>query len=87
MKKGGYQIIDLQNKNFVLGTGQVVSGVYSLIEGTRKPLLLSGISIAGVEYHDTFVELTVSNTSYTGTVYGKTITIADTDTVTFANPS
>lgn len=85
MEKGGYQIIDLGNKNLTLGVGMVYKGIYDLIEGTRKPVYLSGLQIGGVEYHDTYVNLTVSGSTYTGTVYGKTITIDDNDVVTVKN--
>ena len=47
MNKGGYQILDLKNTNFALGTGAVVAGAYSTIAGTKKPILGSGIGIAG----------------------------------------
>lgn len=82
MLKGGYQIIDLADKEHTLSVGVEHEGIYEKIEGTRKAILLSGINIGGTEYHDTFVELTVSDSNYTGTVYGKTITISDEDVVT-----
>ena len=82
MVKGGYQIIDLGNKKLTIGTGMVYDGIYDKIEGTRKAILVSGLNVGGTEYHDTFVELTVSGTDYTGTIYGKTITISDKNVVT-----
>lgn len=85
MKKGGYQIIDLENKQLTLSVGMVYEGIYVKIEGTRKPIYLSGINIGGTEYHDTCVDLVVNGTDYTGTIYGKTITITDKDIVTVAN--
>lgn len=84
MNKGGYQILDLKNTNFALGTGAVVSGVYGKIAGTKKPILVSGIVIAGTEYHDTYVDFTINNTVFEGIIYGKKITIASTDTVTIS---
>ena len=92
MNKGGYQILDLKNTNFALGTGAVVEGAYGKIAGTKKPILVSGIVIAGKEYHDTYVDFTlvktvsqtVVNISYQGTIYGKKIKIEDTDTVTIS---
>lgn len=84
MNKGGYQILDLKNTNFALGTGAVVSGVYGKIAGTKKPILVSGIVIAGTEYHDTYVDFTINNTAFDGIIYGKKITIASTDTVTIS---
>lgn len=84
MNKGGYQILDLKNTNFALGTGAVVSGVYGKIAGTKKPIFVSGIVIAGTEYHDTYVDFTINNTAFEGIIYGKKITIASTDTVTIS---
>ena len=84
MNKGGYQILDLKNKSFALGTGAVVAGAYGTIAGTKKPILVSGIVIAGTEYHDTYVDFTINNTAFEGTIYGKKISIANTDTVTIS---
>ena len=84
MNKGGYQILDLKNTNFTLGTGVVVSGAFSTIKGTKKPILVSGIVIAGTEYHDTYVDFTVVSTAFEGIIYGKKISIASTDTVTIS---
>ena len=81
---GGYQILDLKDTNFVTGTGQKIEGAYDLLEGTRKVTLLTNIVIDETEYKDTFVELT-GGASFTGTVYGKTLTITSADLVTFAN--
>ena len=84
MNKGGYQILDLKNTNFALGTGAVVEGAYGKIAGTKKPILVSGIVIAGTEYHDTYVDFTVNNTVIEGTIYGKKIKIEMTDVVTIS---
>ena len=84
MNKGGYQILDLKNTNFALGTGAVITGAYGTISGTKKPILVSGIVIAGTEYHDTYVDFTINNTAFEGIIYGKKITIASTDTVTIS---
>lgn len=84
MNKGGYQILDLKNTNFALGTGAVVAGAYGKIAGTKKPILVSGIVIAGTEYHDTYVDFTVNNTVFEGIIYGKKITIASTNIVTIS---
>ena len=84
MNKGGYQILDLKNKSFALGTGAVVAGVYGKIAGTKKPILVSGIMIAGTEYHDTYVDFTVVSNAFEGTIYGKKISIANTDMVTIS---
>ena len=84
MNKGGYQILDLKNKSFALGTGALVAGAFYTIAGTKKPILVSGIVIAGTEYHDTYVDFTVVSSAFEGTIYGKKISIASTDTVTIS---
>ena len=84
MSNGGYQIIDLKNINLKVGTGTTIDGVYNKIKSTRKAILISGLNVGGTEYHDTFVELTVSGTNSTGTIYGKTITISNADLVTIS---
>lgn len=85
MNKGGYQIVDLGGKSFTLGTGIVVDGAYDKIKGTRKPIYVSGIVIAGTEYHDTYVDFTVNQTNFEGTIYGKKIVVKNDDTVTISN--
>lgn len=81
MKLGGYQIIDLKNTP-LNSTAVVIEGVYAKIEGTRKPLLLSGININGTEYHDAFVTAKVNASNYEIAVYGETITITSDDNIT-----
>lgn len=92
MVKGGYQIIDLRDINHQIGIGQVHEGIYDKIESTRKAILLSGITIAGVEYHDTYIFPTVNGTNFVSVVGENPTTnvkiimnIEDTDVVTFTN--
>ena len=87
MNKGGYQIIDLKNKNFTLGTGMVVEGAYEKIDGTNKPIYISGICIAGVEYHDTYVNFVVKQTNFEGLIHVDSIykiVIQDNDVITIS---
>ena len=88
MNKGGYQILDLKKTNFALGTGVKVPDAFTTISGTKKPILVSGIVIAGAEYNDTYVEFTLmkvsSNTYFAGKIYNKLIRIALNDTVTIS---
>ena len=88
MNKGGYQILDLKNTNFTLGTGTKVSGAFETIRGTKKPILVSGIVIGGTAYNDTYVEFTLmkvtSNTYFAGKIYNKLIRIAPDDMVTIS---
>lgn len=55
MLKGGYQVINLYDIDHPIGVSVKHPGVYDKIESTRKVILLSGIKIAGKEYHDMFV--------------------------------
>lgn len=64
MLKGGYQIIDLENRDLRNNIGMQYEGVYDKIEGTRKPILISGLQVMGVEYHDMFVFPWVSGNAY-----------------------
>ena len=88
MNKGGYQILDLKNKSFTLGTGAAVAGSFDTIAGTKKPILVSGIVIAGKRYNDTYVDFTIattgSNIYFAGTMHGKNIRITNKDIVTIS---
>lgn len=81
--RGGYQIIDCAGVYFTAGTATKVSGAYALIEGTRKPIRLNNVVVGGTEYHDAFCEFTVSESNFTGTTYGYTVTVTQDDAVTF----
>lgn len=85
MLKGGYQILDLQNKNLRSGIGMIIDGAYDKVAGNRKVILVSGLNYDGREYRDTFVEFhnpNGQNTTYRGTIYGNTITVETNDEVT-----
>lgn len=87
MKNGGYKIIDLKDVNLST-TPVVIAGIYNRVKDNyRKPILLSGIVIGGVEMADCFVDLHVSSTSYVGAVYNYTITITSDDKVSVAKNS
>lgn len=81
MKIGGYQIINLKGKNLTTGVGMVYDGLYELIEGTRKPILLSGIQIDDTEYQDVFAELSVNDSNLELRAYNKVFTIQDNNVV------
>lgn len=89
---GGYHILSLKNINIIpSGDSVIVPGIYESLEGNyRKPILLSGIVLSGVERSDRYVEFVMSGTSYLGYIAisdagNLTITIADDDSVTIAN--
>ena len=90
MVKGGYQIINLDGHNHTSGVGAVHEGIYDKIEGTSKPILLSGIVINAVEYHDTYIFPCVNGSNYVAVVGENpttneriVINIQDNDVVTF----
>lgn len=90
MTKGGYQIIDLKNHNHTSGVGAIHEDIYDKIEGTTKPILLSGIVVNGVEYHDAYIFPCVNGSNYVAIVGENpttneriVINIEDTDVVTF----
>ena len=83
MRNGGYKIINLNDVSLT-STAKKVAGIHDDIENSfRKPLLLSGITINGVEKNDAFVAPTVSSGSYLFKVYGGTITVTSQDMVSF----
>ena len=90
MVKGGYQIIDLGGHNHTSGVGAIHEGIYDKIEGTSKPILLSGIVLNAVEYHDTYIFPCVNGTNFVAVVGENpttnqriVINIQDNDVVTF----
>jgi hypothetical protein len=90
MLKGGYQIINLDGHNHTSGVGVVHEGIYDRIESTSKPILLSGIVVNDVEYHDAYIFPCVNGSNYVAVVGENPTTnariiinIEDTDVVTF----
>lgn len=82
MIKGGYQIIDLENKPLTIDVGMVYEGIYELVENTRKATLISGLNISGTEYNDVFVYLRVVESNFEGIINdGIKIVINDNDVV------
>lgn len=81
--KGGYQILDLKNTKLTAGTASTIKGTWETLEGNfHKPVLVSGLVIGTTEYNDAFAEFTVTNTTYTATLYGYTLTVTNADAVT-----
>lgn len=85
MRKGGYHIVNLKDQTLSV-EAVTIKGLYNDIEGSyRKPLLLSGLVIDGVEKPDTYVTAVISDGgSITISAYGKTITVTSEDAVTIA---
>lgn len=81
---GGYKVVDFKDID-ITADGDVVAGVYEEIEGShRKAILVSGVTLDGVEQRDTFVDPVVNSGDYTFTAYGKTFTITKDDKVSAA---
>ena len=64
MIKGGYQIIDLENKYLTINVGMVYEGVYEQIENTTKPILISGLAIEDTAYSDLYSYPKVDGSDY-----------------------
>lgn len=90
MRKGGYQIIDLQKKAVTAGAASghpIVPGVYDKIEGTEKRTVVSGLVIGSTEYKDMDVTFLVSSTDLVATLPdGYTLTITDDDEIKATAP-
>lgn len=86
MTRGGYHIVDFKDQNITAEAGITLVGIYEEIEGSyRKAILVSGITLDGVEQRDTFVEPTHADDSYTFTAYGRTFTVKNDETVTVSS--
>lgn len=90
-RNGGYKIIDFKNKELKDGVGMVFEGIYDAIEGTRKPLLISGLNLDGQEIHDFYGLPYLEGTNYIIVVQGSLdtfeyeLTINDNDVVTYGS--
>lgn len=81
MVKGGYQIINLDGVAHNVGSGVTHEGIYERIDGTQKPIMLSGLNVGGTDYHDSYVTPIVVGSNYVIEVYDFKITINANDSV------
>ena len=82
--KGGYQLVDLQGND--LSSGFTLEGLHQVITlSNNKPLLVTGIVIGGIKKNDVYTTAEKTSDKYTFTIYDKTLTIANDDSVTVAN--
>ena len=82
---GGYVIVDFKGVNLTTKKASAIAGIYESIEAShRKAILISGVTIDGVEQRDTFVNPTVNAGNFVFAVYGHTITVSAEDNVTIA---
>lgn len=81
----GYKVIDFRDNNLTTTAAVTIPGIHDAIEAAyRKPLLLSGLTVAGVEKPAVFAQVTESSGSYQFTAYGYKITISAADAVSVA---
>lgn len=78
---GGYKIVDFKDQNITSDAGVTVVGIYEAVEGTRKTILVSGITLDGVEQRDTFVSPVNGENNFTFSAYGRTFTVTNEDAV------
>lgn len=85
MIKGGYIIADCKDIDIKTDSGATIPGLHATIEGAhRKAVLLSGVTLDGVEKGNCLVCPEISDGSYTFTAHGKTFTVTASDAVTIA---
>lgn len=85
MMKGGYKIVDFKDVNITTDNGAVITGIYNGFENNhRKAVLISGVTIDGVEKPDCFIDCEIDDGNYTFSAYGKTFTVTAENNVTFA---
>lgn len=82
---GGYVIVDFKGVNLTKEKASVIAGIYESIEASHhKAILVSGVTIDGVEQRDTFINPTVNASNFVFTAYGHTITVSAEDNITIA---
>lgn len=82
--RGGYKIIDFSTPWSIDGGTVKIDGIYEQFENNyHKVVMLTNITIDGVEKNDVFVNVTVNVSTYQFEVYGINFTIASNDLVTF----
>lgn len=65
--KGGYKLVDLKNVNLAVGTATEIKGTFSSIESNyRKPIVICGLTINGVEKKDAIVNFEHGENMYNG---------------------
>lgn len=82
-KNGGYKILDLEKVTVPASDAEhaVVNGIYEAIEGTRKPILISGLHTALAEYPDTFAAPVLREGDFEFNIFGITVTVTDDDEI------
>lgn len=70
MFKGGYKLIDFKNKSIAVNGGTTtIDGVFESIEANhRKPTIITGLVLDGVERSDRYINFRVTNGNYCGVI-------------------
>ena len=80
----GYKLINLKNIDLKTTVATEIAGIYETIKSNyRKPLILEGVVLDGVEVIDKWVNAQVGNNKFTFTIPEGTIEVTNTDQVTY----
>lgn len=84
-----YTIVDLK-KVSLSGTPATIKGTYERIKSTNKVKVVEGINFGGTKKDNSIVNFVPSGSGdsakYTGTLYGKVLTVTVADAVSIADP-
>lgn len=84
MLKGGYQIIDFYGEPQTLNIGTYVRDIYKKISRVKKAILISGLVVNNVAYHDGYTIPKKSGSGFTMDFADFVITVTNTDIVTIS---
>ena len=80
----GYKLINFKNIDLKTTVATEIAGVYKSIESNyRKPLILEGVVLDGVEVIDKWVNAELGVNKFTFTIPEGTIEVTNTDKVTY----
>lgn len=82
MFRGGYKVIDFQDKS-ITREGVTVTGVYEAIKNSgRYALQICNVTLGGTAYNDTFISIEIDGDDYIFEAYGYKFTITSEDVIT-----
>ena len=85
-RNGGYKILDIGGYPLTDKAATTIPGLYARVESTNKALLLSGLSVDGVEYDDCYIQATLGESKYTFTAFGISFELTSADALTATKP-
>lgn len=84
-----YTIVDLKGVS-LSGTSATITGTYKRIASTNKVKVVVGINFGGTKKDNSIVDFVPSGSGdeavFTGSLYGKVITVTVADAVSIADP-